>query len=603
MDSRSESSMNDSLDDLLLDYYQRELSYMRRASDSFAQRYPKIARRLQLSAGECADPHVERLLESFAVLTARIQRTLDDEYSELTDGLLEQFYPYVSRPLPSMTIVQFDADPTQGSVAEGYTVPRDTPLQHVTAGGTTLRWRTCADVTLWPIELHRAHLLNAEEAQAATGDPSLQAALRLSLRCTGQHTFGALPIRKLRVRLAGSPVTAAALYDLLCAHASTVYLQVPGEKTRDLPGRPEPVGFGDAEAMLPLEDGVHPACRLLVEYFAFPEKFSFFDLPFTPSPDTGNHVELLIGLRAAPGGKLTLHTHDFALGCTSAINLFARTSEPLRPDGTQREMRLSPDAHREASSEIYAVRTVRAVSGRDVVEVPPYYGVHHGMGSALYWHARRVTGMHPSRPGSDIMLTFVDARFDLATPAARTLTAELLCTNRHLAHALEPGAALSFEAPGPVANVRIAHRPTPQIAASLDGSSRWRLASQFVLNHASLVSGPQALPTLREMLELHNLAASPSAQRQIAGLTAVASEAIVAHVGTDAWRGWRNGLKVSVELDHAHFVGTSTVMFSGVLAHFFSLYASVNRFVHTALTRDGREIHAWRPIQGSPLVL
>ena len=112
--------MNESLDDLLLDYYQRELTYLRRASESFAQRYPKIARRLELGPGESGDPHVERLIESFAILTARIQRTLDDEYSELTDGLLEQFYPYAARPLPSMTIVQLEADPTQGSVATGY---------------------------------------------------------------------------------------------------------------------------------------------------------------------------------------------------------------------------------------------------------------------------------------------------------------------------------------------------------------------------------------------------------------------------------------------------------------------------------------------------
>ncbi|QYD71599.1 type VI secretion system baseplate subunit TssF [Paraburkholderia edwinii] len=595
--------MNDSLDDLLLDYYQRELTYLRRASESFAQRYPKIARRLQLGPAESADPHVERLLESFAVLTARIQRTLDDEYSELTDGLLEQFYPYASRPLPSMTIVQFNADPTQGSVAEGYTVPRDTPLTHVTADGTTLRWRTCADVTLWPVELRDAQLLNAEEAQALAGDASLQAALRLTVCTTGQYRFDALPIKRLRVRLAGSPTTAAALYDLLCAHATAVYWQTPGEAMRVQPGCPEPLGFSDEQALLPLEDGVHPACRLLVEYLAFPEKFAFFDLPFVPPQGAGDRVDLLIGFRAAPGGKLTLHTHDFALGCAPAINLFARTSEPLRPDATLREMRLSPDAHREASSEIYAVRKVRAVSGRDVVEVPPYYGVGHGSGSTLYWHARRVTGMHPSRPGSDVMLTFVDTRFDPTVPSARTLTAELLCTNRHLAHALEPGAALSFEAPGPVASVRIAHRPTPQVAAALDGSSRWRLASQFVLNHASLVSGPQALQTLREMLELHNLAASSAAQRQIAGVASVGSEAIVAHVGEDLWRGWRNGLKVRIELDPTHFVGTSTVLFSGVLAHFFSLYASVNRFVHTALVRDGREIHTWRPKQGSPLVL
>ncbi|TKC81439.1 type VI secretion system baseplate subunit TssF [Trinickia terrae] len=596
--------MNASLDDLLLDYYQRELTYLRRASESFAQRYPKIARRLELGHGESADPHVERLLESFALLTARIQRTLDDEYSELTDGLLEQFYPYASRPIPSMTIAQFEADPTQGSVAAGYTVPRNMPLLHVTPEGATVRWRTSADVTLWPIELEATQLLNAEEAQAVTANGSLQAALRLSLRCTGLHTFGALPIERLRLRLAGSPATAATLYDLLGAHAAALYVQAPDSPPQPLPGKPEPVGFDESEALLPLEDGVHPACRLLVEYFAFPEKFAFFDLPFKPPEAAGDRLDLLIGLTAAPGGRLTLHAHDFALGCTPALNLFERTSEPLRPDGTQREMRVSPDAHREASTEIYAVRRVRAVNGPDVAEVPPYYGVQHGLGSTLYWHARRVLGLHPSRPGSDMMLTFVDTCFDPSSrPPARTLTAELLCTNRHLAHTLEPGAALSFEQPGPVASVRIAHRPTRQIPAVLDGSSRWRLASQFVLNHAPLVSGPNALPTLREMLELHNLTANPAAQRQIAGLASVRSEPVVAHVGDDLWRGWCNGLKVCVELDTSHFVGASPLMFSGVLAHFFSLYASANRFVHTALTRDGKEIHAWRPTQGSPLVL
>ena len=117
------------------------------------------------------------------------------------------------------------------------------------------------------------------------------------------------------------------------------------------------------------------------------------------------------------------------------------------------------------------------------------------------------------------------------------------------------------------------------------------------------MEGPQALQALREMLVLHNLGAHAPAQRQIAGLAAVSSEPIVAHVGSDRWRGWRNGLGVRIELDDASFVGASTVLFSGVLAQFFSLYASVNRFVQTSLVRDGREIRTWRPTMGSPLVL
>jgi type VI secretion system protein ImpG len=598
--------MNDSFDPLLLDYYQRELTYLRRASEGFAARYPKIARRLELGPGECADPHVERLIESFAVLTARIQRTLDDEYSTLTDGLLEQLYPYASRPVPSMTVVQFEPDATQGSLASGYAVPRATPLSHIDANGYTIHWRTATDVMLWPLAIADAQWLDAEESQALIGDASLQSALRLSVRATSAVPPGALPIEKLRVRLAGSPVSVATLYDLLAAHTEALWLQDTDSSVRLLHGRPQPLGFDEEHALLPREDGAHPACRLLVEYFAFPEKFAFFDIPFSPQAlgvGQNGTVDLLIGFNVAPAGRLTVHAEDFALGCAPAINLFPRTSEPLRPDGTQRELRISPDAHREASTEIYAVRALRSVSGREVTEVPPWYGAHHGDASSTYWHARRVNGLHTSRPGSDMLLTFVDTRFDPSDAPARTLTADLLCTNRELAHALEPGALLSFEVPGPVAAVRIAHRPTRQIVATLDGSSRWRLISQLMLNHVSLVDGPQALQTLREMLVLHNLGASAVAQRQIAGIQSVACEAVVAHVGEDRWRGWRNGLGVRLELGREGFVGASPVLFAGVLAHFFSLYASVNRFVQTALVRDGREIHLWRPMTGSPLIL
>lgn len=90
--------MSDSIDADLLDYYQRELTWLRHAGGAFAERYPKVARRLQLAPGECPDPHVERLLEGFSLLTARLQRRLDDDYAEFSDALLEQLYPPGAAP-------------------------------------------------------------------------------------------------------------------------------------------------------------------------------------------------------------------------------------------------------------------------------------------------------------------------------------------------------------------------------------------------------------------------------------------------------------------------------------------------------------------------
>ncbi len=597
--------MSSSIDETLLDYYQRELTWLRHAGSAFAERYPKVARRLELSPGECPDPHVERLLEGFALLAARLQRRLDDDYSEFSDALLEQLYPLALRPLPSCAIVRFEPDPTKGNLAEGYRLPRDTPLFVTGADGASVHFRTTAEVELWPLEIAEASFLAGDAACALTGVAQARAALRLTLRCLPPASWQALPVRRLRLHLAASPMVNASLYDLLGAHTLQVLAGPPGTRPQAIAGLPQPLGFAADEALLPDEDGVHPGLRLLAEYFAFPDKFAFFDVPVQAPPGTGEELQLYIAFDRAPTGRLHLQATDLALGCAPLINLFPRTSEPLRPDGTRSEYRLVADSYRENSVEIHSIRTLRACSAGGVQQVPAYYGCQHAIGEQrLYWHARRIFGLAPNRLGSDLLLSLVDTRFD---PQRETpdysLTAELLCTSRHLAESLAAGTRLDFERPGPVARASLRNPPTPQTLPRLGGESRWRLVSQLTLNHLSLVEGERALDALREMLQLHNPGDEPAARRQIDGLTRLDCERIVARVGEDAWRGWRNGLGVRVHLDPQHFIGSSAVLFSGVLAQFFSLYASANRFVRTTLVQADKEIKTWQPPAGMPLSL
>src|SRR6478736_10311706 len=105
-------------DDLLL-YYERELDYLRKMAGQFAEKNPKVASRLVLEPTKCEDPHVERLLEAFAFLAARIHLKIDDEFPEITEALLSILYPHFIRPIPSTSIVQFHLDPEQGKMTTG----------------------------------------------------------------------------------------------------------------------------------------------------------------------------------------------------------------------------------------------------------------------------------------------------------------------------------------------------------------------------------------------------------------------------------------------------------------------------------------------------
>jgi precorrin-3B C17-methyltransferase len=156
----------------LLHYYERELTYLRRMGAEFAQRYPKVASRLLLEPHKCEDPHVERMLEAFAFLAARVHLKLDDDFPEVSESLLSVVYPQHVRPIPAMSMVELRLDPDQGKLTTGYRVKRDTMLYSRPVDGVPCKFRTCYDTTLWPVAVAGAQWLTpeADAALAAADD-------------------------------------------------------------------------------------------------------------------------------------------------------------------------------------------------------------------------------------------------------------------------------------------------------------------------------------------------------------------------------------------------------------------------------------------------
>ena len=172
------------MDDDLLAYYNGELTYLRELGAEFAEKYPKVAARLLLDAEKCEDPHVERLLEGFAFLAARVRQKIDDDFPEITDALLGALYPHLTRPLPSMTIVQFLPGPDPLKLAGGFTIGRGARLNSRPVGGSPCQFRTAYPVTLWPVEVASAKL-NPDRVVFAGKRPEAVSLLQLRLRGTG----------------------------------------------------------------------------------------------------------------------------------------------------------------------------------------------------------------------------------------------------------------------------------------------------------------------------------------------------------------------------------------------------------------------------------
>ena len=117
------------MSEALYSYYERELLFIRQMAQEFAKQYPAAAARLQLEQNRSIDPHVERLIEAFALLAGRVHHKLDDEFPEITEALMGVLYPHYQSPIPSMSIVQFQLDPEQDQLTSGYTLAPETELE------------------------------------------------------------------------------------------------------------------------------------------------------------------------------------------------------------------------------------------------------------------------------------------------------------------------------------------------------------------------------------------------------------------------------------------------------------------------------------------
>lgn len=600
-------------DEDFLRYYWEELLYLRRLGSSFARTYPKVAARLELEADRCPDPHVERLIESFAFLTARIQRNLANDFPEIAAELLGVLYPHLVDPVPSMTVVRFDVDPERGKLTSGYRVPRHTPLFVHAEGGAICRFRTCSPVTLWPMEVVGGAFESPDRYVFLERAPEVATVLALTIE-TRADDLHQLDMDRLRVHLAGDQILAEGLYELLFNHLREVVLLpdaddgLPDEgRRRHLhPAAVQPVGFAEDEAVLPYPRHAQSAYRLIQEYFAFPEKYHFFDLERLEGHGARQRLKVLFLLDRLPVPRLSVSRDNFVLGATPAVNLFEKTSEPIRVDHRRLEYRLVADRRREKTTEVHSVLSVSGspdASDR-AREFAPFYAFHHGMerrGQKVYWHARRVLSLYQDVTGTEMLLSFLDLDFKPGQPPAETVFAHTLCTNRSLAEQLPAGTELMTDQSVPVARIVCLMKPTRQIAPPLGGQSLWRLVSHLSLNYLSLSSGEESLKALREILRLYCVSESPVARQQIAGLADLRQRRVVRQLADGGWRGFCRGVEVTLTFDESLYVGSSAFLFAAVLNRFLGLYAPTNSFAQLriqSLQREG-EWKRWPPMVGA----
>ncbi|HEX4880687.1 MAG TPA: type VI secretion system baseplate subunit TssF [Limnobacter sp.] len=621
------------MDPRFLQLYNQELVHVRDSAAEFAQRFPKIASRLALDSTEVQDPYVERLLQGFAFLTARVQLRLEEEFPRFTTQLLNRLNPNALAPVPAMGVVQLQPTIEDPALLQGLAVKAGTVLQSQLSKGmqTPCKFTVAHHTVLSPCIVSRVDhgYFNATGLKGRAA--KVRSALQITLHAPPGVCLSKLPLALLQLHIAGGDEVANPLFDRVAFQHMHVLCRPVGDTMwRELPnGAVQIAGLSDDEALLPPVPQALGSMRLLQEWFAMPARARFLNvhgLDLALKGATGPALELAFCFAdVQPVLDQQVGVGNVLLNCTPVINLFPHLCDRIVLGPSQSFWPVQPNRTRPHDFEVHSILSVQGHAQHGVQSIEPLFApigwghtddaIPNGRAPLCYSTQRSPTRMSTRQVqegtrsgylGSELEISLSQPGGTLVNGHGLTqLEVRARCTNRDLPLLMPVGLGdtdLLCPSGLPVHSVRFVHGPTrPRLplgvqqlgqgsaGVSAGGHVNWQLIQHLAGNFLGLLAGSaepgpgDAVPGLQHWLSLHADPANPAHQALIEAVHAVQVRSVTLPLVRRGRPGLVRGLHLQLTLDELSLQGVGMGALGWVLANCFARHVSLNSFVQTSV--------------------
>ena len=571
-------------------YFQDELSHLRTLGKEFGEEFPALAPMLAESG---TDPEVERLLEGFAFLTAKLREKLDDHFPELLESVGRSLCPSLTHSLPSATIIEHRI--TSGLRNDRYV---DAGAQYKSTANDGL---SCLFTSVWPMELRPIELQNCEAKIDASGHPSLQFKL-----ASTQGVFVGTAPSSLRVYLAGSRANASSLRLQLLNHLEKIVVtSFDAEELQlqqyTLPGTAiKAVGFQKSETLFAQSPEEDNPFAILADYFTLPQKFNFLDIVgLDKATPTGTGCAYLkIQFIFQRDSELPIvDARSLRLHCVPAINLFETTTDPVRFDIQKERFLLRVAGLTRKQAKVQRLLAVEGLSNNSNQRwaIPQFLALpaRQSKASSDLFYTTHITSVADGGE-PDIAISIRGDAQNKRLFELNLLSISILATNGSAANQLRVGEINRATPTSPVSTTfENITPPSPYVACSLSSELQWRILSHLSLNLKKL----ETAATLRETFECYDYCGlvdsriKSANQHRITGITDLSTQPYtLIHRGSAV-----HGLISEVELDESHFETLGDLaLFGAIIDQCFANLAPINGFQKTRVTTiPSKKVFEW----------
>ena len=350
----------------LLKYYREEIFFLREEGQNFAEEYPEVAQKLDISNSVMsADPHTERMIESFAFMIAGIRTKIESNINNISRYISEALYPGLNNVFPSCSIIQFKQNNNTNTI-DVIKFNKGTKLQVSIDENYEYLMSTLYPINIYPIKIDKIYI-----------DDKSHLNIEIS---TLSVPIENIKIDNLLFHINSKTLNnALGLYNLLFYKNNPVYIKINNILYSIPNDYIQLCGFGENDTTVPIPQFFNYSFQMIKDLLLYPQRFLFFRVlnlnRIFLSNDITNIYNFTIIFQLDK--KILLNDTIILINSVPAVNLFNCTTEAFRMDGTKDFYKLIPSHTQKNNLEIHSIKSLHLINketGEDI-EIPKYFNI------------------------------------------------------------------------------------------------------------------------------------------------------------------------------------------------------------------------------------